>query len=34
MFQDQNGIKLCHEEQEKDRRGARGEARNVDIYSY
>ena len=31
MFQNKNGIKLYLEEQEKDRRGAHGEARNVDI---
>ena len=32
MFQEQNGIKLCFQEEEKDRQGARKEARNVDIY--
>ena len=34
MFQEQNGIKLCLGEQEKDHQGARGEARNVDICWY
>ena len=32
VFQDKNGIKLCFEEQEKDRRGAHKEEGNVDIY--
>jgi hypothetical protein len=31
MFQDKNGIKICLEEQEKDRRGSHEEVRNVDI---
>jgi hypothetical protein len=31
MFQGENGIKICLEEQGKDRRGDREGARNVDI---
>jgi hypothetical protein len=31
MFQEKNGIKLYVEDEEKDRRGAREEAINVDL---